>query len=170
MLLLNSKDLADLDLVISRKSQKQKNCFNFFMNPTIDIQLFNNKVFYSDNKTIVFIYSKIDNMNLYLFCKYLSENLLYKTKILAKKIMYGSTFDEKKIFPFYFERDNKEEFTIKCNVNNNIKFYENNKLSHFSIPRKGAVYDKIILNFKNIWEDTTRVGFNMDIKEMHLVL
>lgn len=170
MLISNGQEFSELDLTISRKKQKNPNCFNYFFNPSLDIQIFNNRVFFVDTKTIVFIYSKKDNINLYLFFKNTSNQLLYKTGVLAKKTMYTSTFNEKIKFPFYFERSNEEEFTIKCNINNNIKFYENDSLDRFTLPRSGAVYNKIILNFKNIWEDPTRVGFNIDLKEIHLTL
>jgi hypothetical protein len=169
MIINTAIDLSDCDLKISRRLQKKQNCYNYFFNPTLDITLRNAKVFYVDpnNKFIVFIFSKVVNINLYLFCKSISDNLLFKTKQLAKRIMYSSTIHEKEAFPFYLVRENNEEFTIKCNVNNNIKSYFNNKLEKFKIPINGINYNSITLNIKNIWEDPARVGFNLDIKQLN---
>ena len=127
MLIKKASDLSECELSISRRSQKISGCFNYFFNPSLTIILRDAKVFYVDpnNKFLVFIFSKVKNINLYLFCKSISNNLLYKTKELAKKIMYSSTIHTKESFPFYLVRENNEEFTIKCNKesNNKIKFY-----------------------------------------------
>ena len=169
MLISSAQDLHDTELSISRKSQKKKDCFNYFFNPSLDISLRNSKVFYVDPscKFIVFIFSKVEYMNLFLFCKSISNTILFQTKCLAKRIMYSSNIDSKEAFPFYLIRENNEEFTVKCNINNNIKFYFENNLEKFRPPKNGIVYDKVVLNIKNIWEDTTRIGFNMDIKEIY---
>ena len=170
MLISTAQDLHNIQLSISRKSQKKRDYFNFFFNPQLDISLKNSKVFYIDpnSKFIVFIFSKVENINLFLFCKSISSNILFQTKSLAKRIMYNTVIDEKEAFPFYLVRENNEEFTIKCNMCSNIKFYFENNLEKFRIPRNGLVYDKVILNIKNIWEDTTRIGFNIDIKEVYI--
>ena len=171
MLIKKATDLTD-DLVISRKSQRKKECYNYFFNPSLSISLRDAKVFYVDpnDKFIVFIFSKTTNINLYLFCKSISNTLLYKTKDLSKRIMYSSTIHEKTAFPFYLVRENNEEFTIKCNkdYNNKIKCYYDNELVSFNTPKSNAIYDSVVLDIKNIWEDQTRVGFNLDIKQVNL--
>jgi hypothetical protein len=159
----------ELETTLSRRAQKKKDHYNYFFNPVIEIALRNARVFYVDPncKFIVFIFSKLTDINLYLFCKSISNTLLYKTKKLAKEILYTTKIHDKESFPFYLKRDNDTEFTIKCNVNNAIKFYYNNDLERFKVPTTGMLYNTVYINIKNIWEDITRVGFNLEIKSIH---
>jgi hypothetical protein len=175
MLIQNTNDLHDTQIAISKKIQKQKNSFNFFFSPSLDIKLRNARVWYIDLKTMVFIFNKSENLNLYLFLQNISKTLLTKTEYYAKQITYSSSFGTKTKFDFISNRISKDkddleiqEFTIKCFIPPTIKLFHEQKEVKYNSPLKGNIFDNITLNIKNIWEDPTRIGFNIEVKELHV--
>jgi hypothetical protein len=171
----NTSDLYDTVISITKKLQKQKNSANFFFSPTLYIELHNARVWYIDFKTMVFIFNKSENLNLYLLLQNISKTLLAKTEYYAKQITYSSSFGTKTKFDFLSNRNYKDkndleiqEFTIKCFIPPGIKLFHEQKEVKYQMPLKGNLFDKITLNIKNIWEDPTRVGFNIEVKELHV--
>jgi hypothetical protein len=171
----NSNDLYNTVISISKKIQKQKNSSNFFFSPTLDIELHHARVWYIDFKTMVFIFNKSENLNLYLFLQNISKTLLTKTEYYAKQITYSSSFGTKTKFNFLSNRNSRDkndleilEFTIKCFIPPSIKLFHEQKEVKYQMPLKGNLFDKITLNIKNIWEDPTRIGFNIEVKELHV--
>lgn len=171
----NTNDLYNTQIVISKRDQKQKNSSNFFFSPVLDIELLNARVWYIDFKTIVFIFNKSENLNLYLLLKNISKTLLTKTEYYAKQITYSSSFGTKTKFDFISDRNSRDknnleiqEFTIKCFIPQNIKLFHEQKEVKYRMPVGGNIFDKIILHIKNIWEDPTRIGFNIEAKELYI--
>lgn len=169
-IILNSEIINDLisskTLVLQSKFKKQ-NGKNYFFIPNIGIKLFNAKVSWIDpfKKNISFAFNKRDNMSLLIMLRYINDRLIF---VYNNKSIYP-----KPVAPFFFEKD--ELFYIRCYLPNikgkyHIESYFNNNLESFTIPKLSSIYNIIIIDIRNIWEDENKSGFNLELKETSLLI
>lgn len=140
---------------------------NYFFVPTIGIQLYNAKVSWIDQykKNISFSFNKYENLSLLNMLKSINESLIG---------VYNKQSDNPvPVAPFFYEKD--ELFYIRVYLPNLNKKYhiecsfidsQNTESSSFSIPRLNCVYDSIIIDIRNIWENDMRSGFNLELKKV----
>jgi len=169
-IILNSQVINDLifsnTLELQTKFQKN-NGKNYFFMPNIGIKLFNAKVSWIDpfKKNISFAFNKYENLALLNMLRYINEKL---TMVYNKKSSYP-----KPLSPFLFEKD--DSFYIRCYLPNtrgkyHIESYFNNDTEGFSIPKMSCVYNIIVIDIRNIWEDDNKSGFNLELKETSVIL
>jgi hypothetical protein len=164
-IILNSDILNDMkknDIIkLEKKYQKNSDNYNFYIHPNISIRLYNAKVIDISTNHIVFQYKKIDFLNLMIFLKNLNEHIL-------KLYKESDSYDNKMIYNLYNE--NEETFTIRCYLPHNkfkyfISHYQEEKSLYFNLPKKGSIFDEIIIDIRNLWINNNKVGFNLELKQ-----
>jgi hypothetical protein len=168
--LLTSESLNELlqsnQLNMLKKNQKFGT--NYYFTPNIGIRLYNAKVIFSDRKNITFQFDKWKNQSLYKMLQYINTILLQKYKKSSNKIpdvnynLFYETEDHFNIrvyLPF-----SKSKYNIHVHDNDPEK-----SSLEFKIPRNGIVYDVIVLEIRNVWEQDTRSGFNIELKSIEYV-
>lgn len=167
--ILNTNILQEMintnSLTTNIKFQKG-NGKNYFFVPTIAIKLYNAKISWIDpyKKNISFSFNKYENLTLLNMLKSINKDLIY---------VYNKKSDEPMpVSSFFFEKD--EFFYVRVYLpNTNGKYHiesifidgsENQEKTQFNIPRLNCIYSSIIVDIKNIWENQTRSGFNLELK------
>jgi hypothetical protein len=168
--LLTSESLTNLiqegKLNILKKSQKLGT--NYFFTPTIGIKLYNPKVIFTDRKNITFQFDKRTNLNLYKMLEYINS-------ILMKKYKNSSQTIPELNYNLFSENDdyfNIRVFLPYSKGKYDIQVLDNQSHAEFTpfrIPNKGAVYDIIVVEIRNIWEQPSRSGFNLELKSIEHV-
>lgn len=169
-IILNTQLINELifsnTLELQTKFQRN-NGKNYYFIPNIGIKLFNAKVTWMDSfkKNISFAFNRYENLSLLNMLKHINEKL---TMVYNKKSIYP-----KPLSPFFFEKD--DSFYIRCYLPNtkgkyHIESYFNNESEGFMIPKISNVYNIIIIDIRNIWEDDNKSGFNLELKETSVVL
>lgn len=163
VLILNTKQIHEVNLNILKKSQKLGT--NYYFTPNIGLQLYNPKVKYNDKKNIVFEFDKWKNMSLYKMLDYINSELL-------KKYKQSSDTIPETVYNFFNETENT--FTIRAFLpyskgKYDIQVVNKTECELFKHPRNGAVYDSVIIEIRNIWEQPTRSGFNIELKSIQHV-
>lgn len=162
-IILNSQILQELDITTNIKFQRGDGK-NYFFVPTIALKLYNPKVAWIDplKKNISFSFNKYENLTLLKMLKSINDKLIY---------IYNNKSDEPVLTsPFFYEKD--DLFYIRCYLPNCNKlkgkyFIEsifNGQTEKFNIPLVNCVYSSIIVDIRNIWEDPSRSGFNLELK------
>lgn len=163
-IVLNSQILLELNknksLKLDKKYQKNSSNYNFFINPNISIKLYNSKVVDISNNHIVFEYDKKNYLNLFILLKNINENILN----LYKK---SDSYEDKTIYNLYIDKE--DTFTIRCylphfKLKYFINHFENETQKSFNLPRKGCIYDEVIIDIRNLWVKDNKVGFNLELK------
>ena len=170
-IILNSEIINELvsskSLIMQKKYQRGSDGKNYFFSPTISLKLFNPKVAWVDQykKNISFSFNKHENLNLLIMWRYIN------TKIVE---LYNKQSDNPvSVAPFYFEKD--DNFYVRCYLPNvKGKYFItssfNNNEEMFSVPRVGLTYTSITIDIRNIWENSTRSGFNLELKETEIII
>ena len=163
ILILNSELLNNLiqsnELTLMKKFQRGKNGSNYFFIPNIGVKLFNVKVTWVDpfKKNLSFSINRWENPNLINMLRHINTSL----SELYKNISYSNL----NVASFFFEKG--DFIYIRTYLpNTNGKYHIYNNLGNFTVPRKDACFDSITIYFKNIWEDDTKAGFNIELKEI----
>ena len=154
--------MNELGGTIELQRKFNKNGKNYYFIPNIGIKLFNAKVSWIDpsKKNISFAFNKYENLSLLNMLRYINEQLT---------IIYNNkTTNAKVLSPFLYEKG--DLFFIRCYLPNtkgkyHIESLFNNVKEDFSIPKLSLIYNVIIIDIRNIWEDETRSGFNLELKE-----
>lgn len=167
--LLTSTSLTELlqegRLHLLKKPQKLGT--NYYFAPTIGIKLYNAKVLFSDQKNITFQFDKWKNPSLYKMLQHINTVLLQKYKKSSDQVpaitynIFSETEDHVNIRVFL--PSSKGKYTIHVQDN------EEHSALEFKIPRKGIIYDVVVLEIRNIWEQSTRSGFNLELKSIEYV-
>lgn len=165
--LLTSESLTNLiqegKLNILKKSQKLGT--NYFFTPTIGIKLYNPKVIFSDRKNITLQFDKRTNLNLYKMLEFINS-------ILMKKYKNSSQTVPDLNYNLFYENDdffNIRVFLPYSKGKYDIQVTDNANFIPFRIPNKGAVYDIVVVEIRNIWEQASRSGFNLELKSIEHV-
>jgi hypothetical protein len=132
--------------------------------------LLNSNIFgemWCDKKHISFCLNKWENIWLLDLMKFIEKGL-----INLYKRYEGESEDSQNVASFFYEKG--EYFYIRCflpkvkSEYNIISKFENEEYEKFSVPRIGYIYHSVIINFKNIWEDNSRAGFNIELKNVEI--
>lgn len=167
LLILNSELLSNImktnGLTAIKKFQKGKSGSNFFFTPSIGIKLFNVKVTWVDpfKKNLAFSINRWENPNLITLLRYINKCL--------SDIYKRYSYLDLNISPFFFEKG--DFIYIRTYLpNTNGLYHIHNNLGSFIVPRKDSTFDSITIYFKNIWEDDTRAGFNIELKDVETII
>lgn len=167
ILILNSELLNNIiqsnSLTLMKKFQKGKNGSNYFFIPNIGIKLFNVKVTWVDpfKKNLSFSINRWENPNLITLLRHVNTSL----SELYKNMSYSNL----NVAPFFFEKG--DFIYIRTYLpNTKGKYHIHYNLGDFIVPRKDSTFDSITIYFKNIWEDDTKAGFNIELKELETKL
>jgi hypothetical protein len=167
ILILNSELLNNIiqsnSLTLMKKFQRGKNGLNYFLIPNIGVKLFNVKVTWVDpfKKNLSFSINRWENPNLITLLRHINTSL----SELYKNMSYSNL----NVAPFFFEKG--DYIYIRTYLpNTNGKYHIHNNLGNFIVPRKDSTFDSITIYFKNIWEDDTKAGFNIELKEVETKL
>lgn len=167
-IILNSEIINDLitsNILELQTKFKKPTGKNYFFIPNIGLKLYNAKVSWIDpsKKNISFSFNKRDNINLLIMLKSIFSKLhdIYNRKANHPK----------PISSFFFEKD--DSFYIRCYLPNirgkyHILSYFNDDSEEFTIPKLSSIYNIIIVDIRNIWEDDNKAGFNLELKETSL--
>ena len=167
ILLLNSELLNNIietdGLTVMKKFQKRKSGSNYFFIPNIGIKLFNVKVTWVDpfKKNLSFSINRWENPSLIILLRHINQAL----SNIYKKVSYSNL----NVAPFFFEKG--DFIYIRTYLpNTNGKYHINNNLCNFFVPRKDSTFDSIVIYFKNIWDDDTNAGFNIELKDVENII
>jgi hypothetical protein len=161
--ILNSEFLDNMieteSLKILKKNQRVLGNCNYYFNPNIGVNLYKSKVKFLDKKFIVFEFEKYSCLSLL--------KLLRHTNITLKNLTknkFSELFD-KEIYDLFNEDD--EKFLIRCYLPNyNGKYSIETDYGRFNLPRVGCCYDMITVEFRNIWKNGEKYGFNIELKRV----
>lgn len=162
-IILNSEILNNMVkddvLKILKKNQKVVGNSNYYFHPSIGINLYKPKVKFLDKKFIVFEFEKYSNIGLLELLRYINTVLQNNTKN-----KFSELFD-KDIYNLFNEDD--ETFTIRCHLPNyNGKYAIGTDYGRFNLPRIGCCYDMTVIEFRNIWKNGEKYGFNIELKRV----
>lgn len=162
--ILTSSLLSELEINVFRKRQKNIENSNFYFTPNIGLKLYNAEIMIVTSKYIVFKFDKVKDLNLLTLFRNISRHLQYKIKT-----RFGIDFSNKNVYDMVSEQEST--FTLRCSLPNNngkyyIKYYENNELKFFKLPRIGTRYDCVTIEIRNVWENEKGYGFNIEIKQV----
>ena len=176
-ILLNNEILSHIDeskyTSITLSKSYQKNTINYYFLPTIGIKLFDAKVTWVDplKKHISFSFYKYPELN---GNHSGSLNFIKKCYETLTNIYKNYEYDNRdsEIAPFFHEKG--DYYYIRCYLPKSKYFYniisefEDEKESIFNIPRIDTIYKSVIIEFRNIWEDTdtSKRGFNIELKNV----
>jgi len=163
IIILNSEFLDNMieteSLKILKKNQRVLGNCNYYFNPNIGVNLYKSKVKFLDKKFIVFEFEKYSCLSLL--------KLLRHTNITLKNLTknkFSELFD-KEIYDLFNEDD--EKFLIRCYLPNyNGKYSIETDYGRFNLPRVGCCYDMITVEFRNIWKNGEKYGFNIELKRV----
>ena len=160
-IILNSEVLSELtrsgNLRVIRKVQKVHGNCNYYFTPTIGINLYNPRVKFVDKKFIVFVFDKYKNSGLFSLLKHIDSVL----QNLVKKS--NSEVYDKEMYSLFSE--DETEFVIRCYLPNKMgKYLIHTDCDNFHLPRSGAMYEMVTVEFRNIWKTGVRIGFNTELK------
>lgn len=161
--ILNSEFLDNMieteSLKILKKNQRVLGNCNYYFNPNIGVNLYKSKVKFLDKKFIVFEFEKYSCLSLL--------KLLRHTNITLKNLTknkFSELFD-KEIYDLFNEDD--EKFLIRCYLPNyNGKYSIETDYGRFNLPRVGCCYNMITVEFRNIWKNGEKYGFNIELKRV----
>lgn len=164
-IIINSETLDDIInndvLKILKRNQKVSGNFNYYFNPSIGINLYNAKVKFIDKKFIVFEFDKYAHSSLLKLLKYIDNTLQTETKN-----KFSELFD-KTIYSLYNETE--DNFMIRCYLpSNNSKYNIQTNFGYFNLPRIGCVYNDSRIEFRNIWKNGDKYGFNIELKSVSI--
>ena len=171
-ILINNTILHKINLSLFHKFQRGKNGKNYFFTPNIGLKLFNPQVSWIDisKKNLSFKFNKYENINLLILFKHIHETLTNIYNI--KKDEFAE--DHIELAPFFYEKD--DYFYLRCYLPNlkgkyHIKSTFNNENTDFNIPRNDCIFDNVIIEFRNIWDDkdNLKAGYNIELKETHVI-
>lgn len=162
-IILNSEILNDMIkndvLKILKKNQKTLGNSNYYFNPNVGIYLYKPKVKFLDKKFMVFEFDKYSNMGLLGLLRYINTTLQNHTKS-----KFSELFD-KDLYDLFNEDD--EKFMIRCHLPNyNGKYSIQTDYGKFNLPRIGCCYDMAVIEFRNIWKNGEKYGFNIELKRV----
>ena len=163
--LLTSETLNNLKhttgISLLEKTQKNNSYKNYYFTPNIGVKLFNPKVVFIDKKSMTIEVDKWKYAGLMTMLNNINTTLL---ELYKKKTTCHTTL----IYPFFVEKDNTILFRLylpNFRGKYNITSFVNNEDDVFTIPRSGMVYDYIIFEIRNIWEQgDIKTGFNLELK------
>lgn len=162
-IILNSDILSEMIkddvLKILKKNQKVLGNCNYYFNPSIGVHLYKPKVKFLDKKFMVFEFEKYSNMGLLVLLRHINNVLQNETKN-----KFSELFD-KSIYDLFNEDD--EKFMIRCYLPNyNGKYAIETDYGKFNLPRIGCCYDMATIEFRNIWKNNDKYGFNIELKRV----
>lgn len=167
LLILNYKLLNNImetnGLSVIKKFQKRKNGSNYFFTPNIGIKLLNVKVTWVDpfKKNLAFSINRWENPDVITLLRYINTSL--------SKFYKDTSYSDLNVAPFFFEKG--DFIYIRTYLpNTNGKYHIHNNLGSFIVPRQNSSFDSITIYFKNIWDDDTKAGFNIELKEVETKL
>jgi hypothetical protein len=163
IIILNSEFLDNLikddTLKILKKNQRVLGNCNYYYNPSIGINLYKPKVKFLDKKFMVFEFEKYNHLALLGLLKHINTVLKNITKN-----KFSELFD-KNIYDLFNEDD--EKFMIRCYLPNyNGKYSIETDYGKFNLPRIGCCYDMATIEFRNIWKNGEKYGFNIELKRI----
>ncbi|NDC95363.1 hypothetical protein EB118_15875 [bacterium] len=158
MTILWSDDLQDTITFVRKRQNGSNGNTNMYISPNIGIKMYKPTVLYVNTKYIVFKFEKKDHLTLCLLLRKISDNLKAK--------LHSTFYDlkEKHIYDIISETD--DDFTIRCNIPGTTGkyFVKTNDHSMFRLPRVSAVYNNVVIEFRNYWEQNGKVGMNSELK------
>jgi hypothetical protein len=158
--------ISTKSLHVSRKQQKIRGNFNYFLSPQMCLRIFNCKVLISDPKYIVLEFDKITDSTLYFFLQKISKSLIdYTTSIF-------NLSEENIFYSLYSDVDSK--FTIRCYLPQSqkkytTKYYVDNEEMPFKCIKPRIFIDQVIIDVKNIWQNNNRIGFNLELAKVYFI-
>jgi len=160
LLILNSELLNNINLTVLKKFQRGKSGANYFFVPNVGVKIFNAKVSWVDpyKKNLSFSINRWENSNLITLLRHINSSLSDTYK--------KNSYLDLNVAPLFFEKG--DFIYIRTYLPNaNGKYHiTNNEMSSFNIPYKDATFNSITIYFKNIWEDDTKAGFNVELKHV----
>ena len=104
-------------------------------------------------------FDKYSNMGLLGLLRYINTTLQNHTKS-----KFSELFD-KDLYDLFNEDD--EKFMIRCHLPNyNGKYSIQTDYGKFNLPRIGCCYDMAVIEFRNIWKNGEKYGFNIELKRV----
>ena len=152
-------------LNLLKKHQSDKVSCNYYINPNVSVKIYNPKVLISQDKYMVFEFDKRTSIGLYSLLKMINEEL--------QKLLITENINEETTFYDIFSEIDDDKYTIRCSLPKtrykyNIKYLYNEEEVSFSLPKKGCIFNEIIIDIRNIWKKDNKIGYNLELKEIKL--
>lgn len=169
---INSKILNELvseqKLAILKKPQKKAGNINYFITPSLCLELYNAKVVFSTPSYIVFEFDKVQHVNLLSMLQSIDKQLQYYLRT-----SFHIDNEQVQIHQIYFDKEST--FTIRCSLPSfgrhpSIKYLVyadvNGEDCPFKVPRNNIILTKISVDIRNFWESQSRIGYNLELKRV----
>ncbi|NBU34169.1 hypothetical protein EB118_04900 [bacterium] len=159
-MILYSSELFDSNCVtLVRKRQKNSSNTNIYISPSIGLILYKPTVSYVNEKYLVFQYNKTEHLSLLSLFRRISDNL--------SSIVKGTFFDLQNKHIYTVHSEQESTFTIRVSLpGSNKKYFVATNWGPFRLPRVGAIYDRVTIEFKNYWEKDDLIGMNTELKKL----
>lgn len=139
---------------------------NYFILPKLSIKLYKPKVTFINTKSITFEMSKVNTslINLLRRCDEMVIDKLNSNMLDTK---------EKTKYNIFYENDKNDTICIRCYLpcyrsKYLIKYVEENNETTFKLPKLNCILDEVILDIRNIWYNNDKIGYNLELKYIHV--
>lgn len=136
---------------------------NYFISPKLSIRLYKPKVVFINSKSITLEMSKI-NTGLTSLLRRCDDLITQKIDIdLEGKIKYNICYDNEK----------NNTILLRCYLPSYkskylIKYMVEGKESIFKLPNSNTCLDEVIIDIRNIWYNNNKIGYNLELKYVHI--
>lgn len=171
--LLTSDSLKSLiyskQLNLLQKNQKNNSYKNYYFTPNIGIKLFNPKVIFVDKKTMTIEVDKWKYPGLMNMMNEINDSLL-------KMYIEKSDCQPKNVYSLFTEKENTIVLrlylpNVRGRYNITSLVTNQDEPEQFTLPRSGMIYNYIIFEIRNIWEQNDiKTGFNLELKCVHTLM
>uniref|UniRef100_A0A6C0E4G1 Uncharacterized protein n=1 Tax=viral metagenome TaxID=1070528 RepID=A0A6C0E4G1_9ZZZZ len=149
--------------VARRKQRNNDDSYNYFISPKLMLEFHNGRVIYAAPTYIVIEYQKLTHIGLLCFLRYVSECF---TRLVKPYVS-----NDKKIYNIYLEKE--DTFSIRCHLPKKGSGYtfkvvdsQTKKEISYSTPNKNVIIDYALVDIKNLWESSEKIGFNLEVRQL----
>lgn len=155
------------ELKVLKKYQSDKVSCNYYFTPNVGIKIYKPKVMIINEKYIVFEFDKNNSIGLYSLLKMINEEI--KELIYRSNIIRDANF-----YDMYSDIEDGNKYTIRCSLpkfkwNYKIEYIYNTDKVPFVLPRLGCVFDEIVVEIRNVWQNNNKLGYNLELKKVIVI-
>jgi hypothetical protein len=154
------------ELDIIRRNQKTKDDYNYYFNPSLYFKLYNARVKYVTNTYIILEFDYAKNINLLSFLGTCSS-------LLQEFVVKKFPDDYSSFYKMHVEDLKKYKFSVRASFKKigskfATVFREEHTEVPFRLPKINSQIDYCEINIKNLWKNSGRLGYNLELVELNL--
>jgi len=157
--------ISNGNVSIIKKNQKGVDSYNYYFTPNLGLELYNVVVIATNPKYLVFRFDKRTHLSLLMMLKSINEQL--------KDYLSRSYIIDTEHTFYDISSEQPETFTLRCSLPQTrgrygINCLFENQNVRFNLPRNGAMYSKVTLEIRNVWETNKKLGYNLELKYVEI--